>query len=104
VSLFLVFGGAALRIGISYKKALLPAWIKWWQRVGVAAMNFGIFSLIFLFFRQEQTPWFSSRYWIVLLLLAVIAWGAYLGVLAWKEIPLRAAAEEEDRRKRKYLP
>jgi len=67
-------------------------------------MNFGIFSLIFLFFRQEQTPWFSSRYWIVLLLLAVIAWGAYLGVLAWKEIPLRAAAEEEDRRKRKYLP
>ncbi|MFA5954208.1 MAG: hypothetical protein WC817_01570 [Patescibacteria group bacterium] len=104
IGIIMIVGGIMLRIWSHYRKDFLPAWVKWWQRVGAAAVTFGVFAFILLFFRQEQTPWFSARYWIVLWVLLLLAWSAYLGFLAWRDVPAKATLEADDRRRRKYLP
>lgn len=104
LSLGLVACGVGVKLWVWWRHDLTPAWGQWWRRLGTVAVVAGFVALILLFFRYEQAPILSSRYWMVLwgfVLLSVV--GRRLWELKEK-VPAAVAEYERQRRLAKYLP
>ncbi|MFA7286270.1 MAG: hypothetical protein WC052_01215 [Patescibacteria group bacterium] len=87
-----------------HRTTLLPAWRAWSRRWVILGYTVSGLAFLFLFLRYEQVPWFSARYWMLLLACVAAVWSMRLLYRAIRVVPKQAAAQAEDRRRRQYLP
>ena len=73
-----------------------------WQRLARLLTWTGIALAVLLFFRYEGVPFFSARFWLLLLGIGDIVWLIAI-VRAFTKVPVQKRAWEEEQQKRKYL-
>jgi hypothetical protein len=87
-----------------FRPSLPGALAQWWRRLGALLTLAGLGALALLFLRYERTPLLGSRAWMVgWFTVAAVA----LSRLLWqraRSVPAAVAAEERERRLRRYLP
>ena len=74
-----------------------------WRRFARALTATGILLFVFLFFRYERTPFFSSRFWLLLLGIGDAVWIVAIIRHATVQIPKDRAAWEAEQQRKKYL-
>ena len=62
-----------------------------------------VFGLFFLFFHYERTPFFSSKFWIILWLIEIGIW-LYFIIKAARALPEKKKRLEEKKQFEKYIP
>ncbi len=67
------------------------------------ALTMGIVGYLWLFFAYEMIPFFSSRFWMVIWMLALFLWVYSIFHYALYEIPQHFAKEREREYKKKYF-
>jgi hypothetical protein len=73
-----------------------------WQRLSRLLAWTGIALLALLFFRYEGVPFFSARFWLLLLGAADLAWLIAI-IRALVKVPAQRQAWQQEQEKRKYL-
>lgn len=73
-----------------------------WQRIARLLTWTGIALLVLLFFRYEGVPFFSARFWLLLLALGDVVWLIAI-IRGFLKVPVQKRAWEEEQKKRKYL-
>lgn len=74
-----------------------------WQRCIHLLTTTGIVLLILLFFRYEEVPFLSSRFWLPILAVADLAWVAVIVREMIVRVPKQRAAWAAEQQQRKYL-
>src|SRR3989339_95439 len=73
-------------------------------RIGRAAVTFGLIGLFLFFFSFEQVRLLGARFWYVLWLLFVFAWGAFLWWTTFRKRPYQESETGIRKEREKYLP
>lgn len=64
----------------------------------------GLVGFVILFFFQQQVPYLSSRFWLIVWLLVAIVWAGFIGQFGFFELPEHRTKAAERERLEKYLP
>ena len=64
----------------------------------------GVLGMFYLFGRYEGLPWLGSRFFLVLILLTLLAWTFYLAIWMARYLPEKKYIEQTEERYKKYLP
>ncbi len=73
-----------------------------WQRLARLLAWSGVILLVLLFFRYEGVPFFSARFWLLLLALGDLTWLVVI-IRAFTKVPTQKRAWEEEQTRRRYL-
>ena len=74
-----------------------------WQRVARLLTWTGIALAVLLFFRYEGVPFFSARFWLLLLTIGDVVWLVVIIRHFLVKLPAQKRAWSEEQQKRKYL-
>lgn len=73
-----------------------------WQRFARLLTWTGIALLVLLFFRYEGVPFFSARFWLLLLALGDIVW--FIAIIrGFLRVPAQRREWEREQQRRRYL-
>ena len=103
VSLGLMVLALAFRIWLKWQKEMAPARLRLFRRFATALFTLGFLSLLFFFFRVENLPFLSMRFFMALWAVGALVWFGYLSYVAWRRLPDDVHAWQEQRRIAKYL-
>lgn len=77
---------------------------KFWNKLATWALVLGLLDLVLWFFRDQRVPFFSSRFWLLIVVLLALVWLIFIFIFLIKKKPEEkkgaARAQEFD----KYLP
>lgn len=105
ILLLVIFLGA-IALAIYADKKIKHAGIfkKVWQKTQVWGWSSGIFGLIIMSFREVGAIYLSQRFWLLLWLLIIFLWLAYI-LYYWKKvIPRKEALKQKSAEYNKWLP
>ena len=77
---------------------------KVYSRFGSVALFFGCLLGLWVFFRQENTPIFSVRFWPLLIIVTTLWWVYRIVSYLTKRVPEIRKQNAERMEKEKYLP
>jgi hypothetical protein len=77
---------------------------KVYHRFGNVALFLGILYGIWIFFRQEEVPIFSGRFWLLIVIIITLWWLYKVIYYLQKRVPEIKRQNEERMKKEKYLP
>lgn len=101
-NVLLILFAALMVIGFVYKRRK-GNWKFVWKRLfSFSTLNFILF-LIYFFFIYENVPFFSSRFWFIILLVEIGFW-IYFIIKDFREIPILKKETEKKKEFEKYLP
>lgn len=103
VALFVLFFGFVLRIFLIFKNNK-GVWQKTLSKLSNYLITLSLLAVIYWFMRQQLVPFFSSRFWLLIIFITTIVWLVFI-VLYF----LRKSREEKVNLERttlygKYLP
>lgn len=67
-------------------------------------LNFSVFALLLLFFRQEKVFFFSWRFWYLILIIPTVFYLVKLLIYNFKRVPQIKIENKAREEKSKYLP
>ena len=74
------------------------------RRIGNWGVAMGLSGLLWLFFRQERTPFLAWRFWLLLWLATAVYWLVKLIIYGWRRLPAARAEKVKRELVEKYLP
>ena len=72
---------------------------KLWQKIQVWGWTNGLVGLLFVFFREVRTLYLSSRGWLLIFIIIMIIWMAFIIKFAKTKIPNK---EEQARKEKEF--
>lgn len=106
LALLLVFIGAIVIAILADKKHTQAAGAmkKVWKKLQVWGWTSGVFGLIFVAFRETGAIYLSQRFWLLLWLVFIFVWLAYI-IYYWKKVvPKKEEVKAQSQEFDKWLP
>ena len=74
------------------------------NRIGKLFVTTGLWGLVLFLFAFERIPFFSARFWYIILACAFLAWLGMILYFIFKVIPKEKSKRSEEIARDKYLP
>ena len=102
---FTILGSIGIIIGVYARVAKKLPEIKayFYRRVATMLLTGAVLGLLYVFVREQEVLYLSSRLVLLLLLVGMVMWVGFL--IYWgRQIPEKMAAKEKQKEIEKYLP
>lgn len=77
---------------------------KLWQKIQVWGWTNGLVGLLFVYFREVRAIYLSSRGWILIFILIMLAWLVFIIKFAKTKLPNKEEQDKKEREFNKWLP
>ena len=105
IALLLIFVGSIILALYAQKKINEKGLSKkLWQKIQVWGWTNGLVGLLFVFFREVKTIYLGSRGWLLIFIIIMLIWLAFIIKFAKTKIPNKEAQDKKKQEVDKWLP